>query len=46
MQIRKLTKIEKQKCKRSTKIINLNKITQHKKVLLNYVVPAGGFIKG
>ena len=33
--VRKFTKIEKHKCKRSTKLINLNKITQHEKVSLN-----------
>ena len=34
-EVRKFAKIEKHKCKRSTKIINLNKITQHEKVWLN-----------
>ena len=31
----KISKIEKHKCKRGTKIINLNKIIQHETVLLN-----------
>ena len=34
-EVRKFAKIEKHKCKRSTKIINLNKITQHELVWLN-----------
>ena len=35
VKVRKFSKIEKHKCKRGTKIINLNKIIQHETVLLN-----------
>ena len=40
VKVRKFSKIEKHKCKRSTKIINLNKI-----IKFCWIVP-GGFIKG